>query len=187
MNFWSNFYILVLLLWMSLSTYLYVCQYHHLCACKDCEEEELIVKKEPVVKDNSSSTPVKSLRVFYKKNIFIEFPEDIKYKVSEDRALFTKKNKLFIDSIRLYLEHNPNKMIEILGLYSPKEKNNSNLANLGLSRASKFGELINSKKISEIQILLQSEETKFLFQDTATMFYGGLRFEIIDLNYKKTK
>jgi OmpA-OmpF porin, OOP family len=81
----------------------------------------------------------------------------------------------------MYLKSNPNKRLQLTGLYDQKEQNPSAETNLGLARANSIRTFLLSLGLPEGQFQIGGEENADLaFTPAGDSLYGGIRFAFLD-------
>ncbi|MEZ4879930.1 MAG: OmpA family protein [Chitinophagales bacterium] len=84
--------------------------------------------------------------------------------------------QLKVEELKAYLEANPNKQIDIVGLYRSNEVNNTAFPDLGLARANAVKNFFVSKGISSQQLNLSSRLDDTFEPSTDSILHGPLNF-----------
>lgn len=90
-----------------------------------------------------------------------------------------------LEKLKDYLLNNPSKYLDISGMYTSKEKNTSNLENLGLARANSIKDYLVSIGISADRINIKSELNDAFIADENDKLFGPLAFNLTGLEGPK--
>jgi len=77
-----------------------------------------------------------------------------------------------------YLNDNPNKIIEVIGLFSDEEVNKSGFSNLGIARATSVKNYLLSLGISFRAIKTSGEQNNDMHPDSKNVYFGPLNYSI---------
>ncbi|TRZ45887.1 OmpA family protein [Robertkochia solimangrovi] len=80
-----------------------------------------------------------------------------------------------VDSVKVYLNNNPGKFIDITGLYEAGETNSSPYPNLGIARATHIKNYFVSRGVNPKQINFYGKEGSSLVQQDS-IYYGPVQF-----------
>ena len=86
-----------------------------------------------------------------------------------------------IEKLKVYLSNNPSKYVNISGVYTSKEKNTSELENLGLARANSIKDYLVSLGFSADKINIKSELNDVFIIDENNNLFGPLTFNLNSL------
>ncbi|MFC5407944.1 OmpA family protein [Larkinella bovis] len=166
-------WVVLLLLWMGGSTYWHTCRIKLLCP-DDASPATVSVRTTP---EAPSFTPP-GLEFTDGKTASFRSLSNLSFAKAGAEANVTSVKPL-LDSLSLYLKSNPNKTIQLTGLYGPNES--SAEANLGLARANNIRAYLMGPGIPESQFRLTGEESNALaFTPAGDSLYGGIRFAFLD-------
>jgi outer membrane protein OmpA-like peptidoglycan-associated protein len=84
-------------------------------------------------------------------------------------------NLVLLQQLARYLGENPERELELNGLFSPSEKNKSQYRNLGIARAKAIEKLLISEGTSEEQLITSATEVQNLFLINGRLL-GGVNF-----------
>ncbi len=150
--------------------------YDYLC-CKDSTAK---------VVANKPTTEILSIE----KNKFLISTENFTYENNSNFNFLTdnfnkiepidKEINIGIDSLKMYLEKNPSKKIQIIGYALSSEKNTSAFPNLGIARANNLKDYFISKGISSDKFDIDGEikDTWYISNDTV---FGPVNFNILTI------
>ncbi|WP_066222550.1 OmpA family protein [Formosa haliotis] len=166
-------YLLGILLTIILGTILYC----NLCSTC-CAEEEVVT--EPVVAAPKPATMNPFLVNDSNGNLDIKVNDNINFEGSGITILTPISEVVVngIDSLKVYLDANPLKTVEITGLYTSEETNNSAFPNLGLARANAVKNYFVSRGISSQQIDTFGKLEDSLVPDQDNVYHGPENFVI---------
>ncbi len=165
-------YIFLLLGWMVLTTFWYTCHIKNVCI-----SESFIFTEGKVYTAQDHSPGLKIIGT----NIGVD--DNIRFKRSSPDPMMSSQIKLAFNSVQSYLTYQPDKALEVTGIYSSKEDNPSLVDNLGLARAETFKAWLSLQGIDRKQIMtgFQQSDSLTFHQDTLRQ---GLYFRIVDLSEK---
>lgn len=164
------FLFLLLLGWMAGSTWCYVCEIKDLCG-------EGFVKSKVKTPTVSFDHP---LEVNYGGATVFSFDENLRFVKNGIGYSLPGKIQSALDSIASYLKNNPNRELELTGLYQREETNGTDFSNLGLGRADALKkELVNRGVKPERIINSFSVREEMLFRP-ADSLVGGVLVNLLE-------
>lgn len=172
-------YLLGILLTIILGTILY----YYLC-CKPCYEEtnkitdvENVVPEAPKIKEPTKSN---FSIIDSKSGIAFKTNGNFNFKASNFSILNPIAGGLSseIGKLTNYLNNNANKAIDITGLYTNDEKNNSAFPNLGLARANVVKNYLITNGASSKSINIFGTVDNSLIPDTKATYFGPVTYSL---------
>lgn len=186
----KNSYFLGILLTIIIGTVIY-----YLTCCKTCSvsnrETQKIVDtpkyKKPVKEENTIINPFTLSDTNGTLNITIN--DNFKFSPSNYSFIKPLSNKLNsgIDTLSNYLKANPNKTINITGLYKKDEVNNSAFPNLGIARATTIKNHLISMGISSKNTNTYGKLVTTLKSNTDNIFVGPIEYSLTTTSENATK
>ncbi|MBP1838485.1 OmpA family protein [Formosa algae] len=166
-------YLLGVLLTIILGTILY-CKLCNTC----CVTEEAVPK--PVVVAPKETTKNPFLLKDFNGSLDLNASDNLNFNVSGITILkpISKDVTDGVDSLKVYLDGDPLKIIGITGLYTSDEINNSAFPNLGLARANAVKNYFVSKGISSRQIDTFGALDNDMVPDQAGVLYGPEQYMV---------
>ncbi len=179
MNPWSLFFSVLLVGWISFSSYLFTCKYHQLCG-SDSPPNETQANRNKDQSGITNPTPqAQGLEVFYQDKVWMSSPDNYAFQLSSPQALGTPSLQNIEDSLGQFLKENPNTKLRITGLYLASEDKPTDFANMGLARASQFREQLDQDLAADRFELQAALQPNLVRMDSGKVS-GALQLEIVD-------
>ena len=176
----KTLYLLGILFTIIIGTFLYYKLCNDDCFLNSNQDDSSIIGKEPI--DNSTKTPF----VLFDNsgNLDINISESLNFKASNFEILEPVSDPVNDGIIRVknYMLADSLKALNITGLYTSEETNNSAFPNLGLARASAIKNYFISTGIPSKRIDVHSEIDNSLISDNKGVYYGPLKLSISEID-----
>jgi OOP family OmpA-OmpF porin len=192
--------------WMGGSSWYYVCKVRSLCETEalsgaglgmgeDAGHDSLSTKADSATERGLEARtisrpsdsipavtifPVPPLQVLYQDRVILESPENFRFGRSALIPRISGGPDKLLDSLASFLKANPEREVQLTGLFAKDERNNSENQNLGLGRADFVrGQLI-SRNIEAGRIITSYESLDKMEFDATDSVNGGIRIQLLD-------
>lgn len=178
-------YLLGILLTIILGSILY----YVLCA-ENCMfvSNELIKSEATIIEPIDNSTKIPFTLIDNSGSLDININESFNFKSSSFTVLEPLSNKVYegINEIKNYMREDSLKILNITGLFTTQEENNSAFPNLGIARANAIKNYFISTGINSKRIEVNGEINYDILPDNNGIYYGPLKLEMseVDDNYQ---
>jgi len=193
-----------LLGWIGGSTWFYVCKVKNLCPSNhevsagrgitdgdNTEEDESnepmdLSVLESAITERFAMT-IKPLEIQYEGQTVFSAPENFILERSKSDLKVPQKAAPALEWIVKYLNKNPDKELQLVGLFDNKEQNGSTFQNLGLARADFIKQELVKRGIDENRIILSYGNLPPNAFESLPMYSGGVQIDVLDKNLSKVE
>ncbi len=176
MNPWSLFFSVILVLWITLGSWLYTCQYMQLCTNLNTHSPVSDAQGHSPDPKEKKTEPAEGFTVRYKDQTVYKMNHFLNYKKGDSLPQQVEDQESLLTTVKSYLDKNPSQSLTIFGYFQPEEEDSM----MGWKRALYFQNLLRAQGAKSEQVRLSTYGKK-LESDEEGFLKNGLLMAIQDI------